>query len=134
MVLAADTQLNTRMTPESAHPVKGSTRIYRGAAVGSASGYARPLVAGDTCLGFALRGVDNTAGADADAFVFCESAVDATLTVTGASVASVGAAVYASADDAFTLTATGNSKIGHVLEHVAGTKCLVRVRLPLSGI
>lgn len=45
--------------------------------------------------------------------------------VTSASAASVGAIVYASDDNALTLTASTNVPVGYVSRHVSGTTCLV---------
>jgi predicted RecA/RadA family phage recombinase len=48
--------------------------------------------------------------------------------VTGASAASVGAIVYASADDTLTLTASTNVPVGTVSRHVTSTTCIVEFR------
>ena len=45
--------------------------------------------------------------------------------VTGASAASVGAIVYASDDNALTLTASTNVPVGYVSRHITSTTCLV---------
>lgn len=97
-------------------PVIASDIIYEGAAVGeNGSGYARPLVAGDPFLGFALRQADNSAGAAGAVNVklrcngFVKLAI-ASIAIT----ANDGPPVYASDDDTFTLTASTNTKIGSV--------------------
>lgn len=48
--------------------------------------------------------------------------------VTGASAASVGAIVYASDDNALTLTASTNVPVGRVARHITGTTCLVEFK------
>ena len=48
--------------------------------------------------------------------------------VAGASAASVGAIVYASDDDALTLTAGTAVPVGYVARHISGTTCLVEFR------
>jgi predicted RecA/RadA family phage recombinase len=48
--------------------------------------------------------------------------------VTGASAASVGAIVYASADDTLTVTASTNVPVGYVSRHISGTTCVVEFR------
>ena len=92
--------------------------IYEGAAVGESAtaGTARPLVAADVFLGFAFRKADNSAG--------LVSAIKVELVVMGVielpiaavALADLGAAVYASDDDTFTLASTGNTQIGKVAE------------------
>lgn len=108
-------------------PVIAADIIYEGAAVGdNASGYARPLVAGDPFLGFAESTVDNSAGAAGDKRVRVRERGKAVLTVVGATgVGDVGEAVYAADDDTFTLTSTNNTAIGKVARHISGTTCLV---------
>jgi hypothetical protein len=95
-------------------PVKASTKIFEGSAVGLVSGYARNLVAGDQFVGFAEKQADNSSGADAaiDVRLMAEGKVEKALS--SVAVTDVGAPVFASADDTFTLTATGNSLVGVV--------------------
>lgn len=108
-------------------PVIASDIIYEGAAVGdNGSGLARPLVAADPFLGFAKERCDNSAGAASarNVKVFERGKIE--LDVTGvASADDVGQTVYASDDDTFTLTSTGNSAIGKVARWVSGTRCVV---------
>jgi hypothetical protein len=108
-------------------PVIASDIIYEGAAVGdNGSGLARPLVAADPFLGFAKERCDNSAGAASarNVKVFERGKIE--LNVTGvASADDVGQTVYASDDDAFTLTSSGNSAIGKVARWVSGTRCVV---------
>lgn len=107
-------------------PVVATDIIYEGAAVGDSSGLARPLVALDAFLGFAERQCDNSAGAASAKNVRVRSRGFVQLPVTGAASADdVGATVYASDDDTFTLTSTGNSSIGKVHRWVSGTTCIV---------
>lgn len=108
-------------------PVIANDIIYGGAAVGdNASGYARPLAAGDPFLGFQEQTVDNPGGAAGDkrARVFPEGYVEVPVTgVTG--LGNVGATVYASDDNTFTLTSTSNSPIGKIVDFLSGTTVLV---------
>lgn len=109
------------------HPVIAADIIYSGAAGGdNGSGYARPLVAGDPFLGFAEAKADNSSGAAGDVNCrFIENGLVA-LTVVGASaVTDRGKNVYASDDNAFTLTAGSNTLIGKVYRWVSGTSCIV---------
>ena len=108
-------------------PVIASDIIFEGAAVGdNGSGLARPLVAADPFLGFAKEQCDNSAGAASarNVKVFERGKIE--LDVTGvASADDVGQTVYASDDNTFTLTSTGNSAIGKVARWVSGTRCVV---------
>ena len=108
-------------------PVIASDIIFEGAAVGdNGSGLARPLVAADPFLGFAKERCDNSAGAASarNVKVFERGKIE--LDVTGvASADDVGQTVYASDDNTFTLTSTGNSAIGKVARWVSGTRCVV---------
>jgi hypothetical protein len=89
--------------------------IYEGAAVGdNGSGYARPLVAADPFRGFALRTVDNSAGAAGAKNVQVRSEGFVQLNITSLAITDVGKDVFASDDDTFTLTATSNTRIGSV--------------------
>lgn len=112
----------------NALPVIASDTIYGGAAVGdNGSGYARPLVAADPFLGFAICKADNSAGAAGAVKVelFTEGVIELSVAgVTG--VGDVGDAVYASDDDTFTKTSTSNTKIGKILRFESGTKCMVQ--------
>lgn len=94
--------------------------IYEGAAVGdNASGYARPLVAGDSFRGFAESKVDNSAGAAGALNVRVKQKGIVKLPIGSLAITDVGKAVYASDDDTFTLTATSNSHIGRVISFVS---------------
>lgn len=118
-------------------PVIAADIIYEGAAVGdNGSGYARPLAAADPFLGFAESTVDNSAGAAGDKRVRVRERGKVVLAVVGASgVGDVGEVVYASDDDTFTLTSSGNTPIGKVARHISGTTCLVYFEaLPVRSI
>lgn len=108
-------------------PVVATDIIYEGAAVGdNASGLARPLVAADPFLGFAMTRCDNAAGAASAKNVRVRSRGFVQLAVTGAaSAADQGETVYAADDDDFTLTAGSNTAIGKVHRWVTSTTCIV---------
>src|SRR3989338_3000834 len=108
-------------------PVIASDIIFEGAAVGdNGAGLARPLVAVDPFLGFAKEQCDNSAGAASARKVKIFERGKIELDVTGvASADDVGQTVYASDDDTFTLTSTGNTAIGKVARWVSGTRCVV---------
>lgn len=101
-------------------PIIANDIVYAGAAVGESSsdGTARPLVGGDTFLGFCYEKVDNTGGAAAAKNVYLYTKGYVWLTVTGLdNVNDLGATVYATDDDTFTLTASGASSIGKVVQY-----------------
>lgn len=126
MALTADTPRTYELGDINSVPVKASTKIYEGAAVGLTSGYARGLVAGDDFVGFAERQADNSAVAT-DGAINCRviSKGLAELTITGVAVTDVGQPVYASADGTFTLTQGSNSYIGNVYRYVTTNTAIV---------
>lgn len=113
----------------NSHPIKASTKIYQGSAVGqaAAASVVRPLVATDKFLGFATDTFDNSAGADAAKNVLVKHEGMIELTVaTLAATTPIGTSVYASDDNTFTLVSTGNSLIGKVHRVLPGaTKAIV---------
>ena len=104
-------------------PMIAADIIYEGAAVGeNAAGYFRPLVAADPFAGFAERTVDNSGGAAGAVNVRVKPRGRVILPVVGVTaVTDEGATVYASDDDTFTLTLTGNSAIGKITRYISGT-------------
>lgn len=103
------------------YPVIASDIIYEGAAVGeNASGYARPLVAADPFLGFAVETVDNSSGAAGAKTVKVRTRGRAQLAVASLAITDNDrVAVYASDDDTFTKTSSGNSKIGWCSRYIS---------------
>lgn len=100
----------------NAVPVAAKEKIYGGALVGrTTEGYARALQAGDAAVGFAKDAADNTDGEDGDITVEVKARGKVSLFVSGLTVADVGKPVYASDDNTFTLTASGNSPVGTVV-------------------
>lgn len=125
--LAADAPRAYALGDVEEYPVVATDIIYEGAAVGeNASGYARPLVALDVFLGFAERKADNSTGAAGDKTVRVKARGRIQLPIAGLAItANDRAAVYASDDDTFTLTATGNSLIGYVSRWVSSGVAIV---------
>ncbi len=70
------------------------------------------LQAGDYFYGFAEQNADNVAGAAGDVKVRVRTQGAFELPIAGLAITDIGAAVYASDDDTFTLTATSNTYIG----------------------
>lgn len=113
--LAADSPRTYEMGVINELPMIASDIIYEGAAVGdNASGYARPLVAGDPFRGFAESKVDNSAGVAAAKNVRVKKRGAIVLAVASLAITDVGKDVYASDDNTFTLTQGSNTRVGYV--------------------
>jgi len=126
--LAADLARSFQIGDREDYPVIASDIIYEGAAVGeNASGYSRPLVAGDPFQGFAVEKADNSAGAAGAVNVRVRTRGVVQLAVTGATAVTANdrPAVYASDDNTFTLTSTSNSLIGYVSRWISSGVCMV---------
>lgn len=108
-------------------PMVASDIIFEGAAVGlDGSGNAKPIAAANHFVGFARRKIDNSSGSAGDkkVEVIDEGLIE--IPVTGADATKVGDAVFATDDNAFTLTKdTGLARIGYVWRHVSGTTVVV---------
>ncbi len=126
MALTADSPRAYELGEINFLPVKASTKIYEGAAVGLTAGYARGLVAGDQFQGFAIERADNSAVAtDGNINVKVRIKGRMQVTLTSVAVTDVGSKVYMSADGTFTLTASGNSQVGHVHRYVTTNTCVI---------
>jgi len=127
MALSADTPRAYELGSINTLPVKASTLIYEGAAVGDdGAGYMRGCVAGDPFRGFAQSQADNSAVATDGAInvdVIAEGKVEVTLS--GVAITDVGKPGYVSDDGTFTLTAGTNTKIGWVHRYVGTNTCVV---------
>ncbi len=130
MPLTADRQVDRYLDRRlRSFQVKASTTIFKGSLVGlDSNGYARPLVAGDPFVGFAFENLDNSAGADGDESLRCDTTGDFDYALAGATLANIGDAVYASADDTLTLTATSNSFVGHLVDVPSTGVIILRLR------
>jgi len=134
--LAADKARPYELGELEAYPAIASDIIYEGAAVGeNASGYARPLVAGDVFLGFAESQADNSTGSAGAIYVRVRTRGKAQLAVAGATAVTANdrPLVYASDDDTFTLTASTNSIIGRVSRWVSSGVCIVEFDSTLAA-
>ena len=125
--LAADKVRTYELGTLNDLPMVATDIIYEGAAVGivAASGLARPLVAGDAFAGFADFIADNSAGAASAINVRVRRRGAVVLPIGSLAATNVGAAVYASDDDTFTLTSTSNTKIGKVVRFISSGLGLV---------
>lgn len=101
-------------------PVKASTEIFKGAAVGLTSGYARQLVAGDLFAGFAEQHVNNDVATDGAKSIPLVRKGIATLAITGAAVTDINKTVYALDSNTFQFTnANSATLIGRVIRWVS---------------
>lgn len=116
--LAMDTPRDYELGERNELPVAATTTIYEGAAVGMNAGYARPLNAGDAFVGFAKRKAANV-GAAGTLRIEVQDRGKLLLPITSAAITDIGKAVYASDDNTFTFTATGNSYVGRVIRWVS---------------
>ena len=129
MALTANREVDHYIDQElRTYQVAASKHVYKGALVGLASsGYAQPLVAGDPFVGVAYEDVDNGSGSDGDLSVRVYTLGDFGLTLTGATIASLGRPVFASADDTLTFTGAGNSYVGVVQEVPTSNQIILRI-------
>ncbi len=129
MALTASREVDRYVDQElRSFQVKDATTIYKGAFVGlDGDGYARGLVAGDPFVGIAYEKIDNSAGADGDLSVRVYTLGDFELSLSGATIASLGRPVFASADDTLTFTGAGNSYVGLVQDVSAANKIILRI-------
>ncbi len=134
MPLSADNPRTFEIGDHNDLPVKASSKIYEGSAVGLTGGYARALNAGDSFGGFADRAVDNSSGADGAVNVSVSRFGLIQLAISGLAVTDIGKPVYASDDNTFTLTATSNSAIGRVSRWVSSGVGIVAFRTDHAGV
>jgi len=132
--LAKDTPRNYGQGIMNDLPVIASDIIYEGAMVGeNASGYSRPLVAGDPFQGVCVRQADNSTGNAGDIDVRVKaSGILSNMAVTGAAAVTMNdfPPVYASDDGTLTVTAGGNSLVGNVLRWISAAVCDVSFSTP----
>ncbi|MEE9296418.1 MAG: hypothetical protein V3W34_15860 [Phycisphaerae bacterium] len=129
MALTANREVDHYVDQElRSYQVAASKQVFKGSFVGLASsGYARPLVAGDPFVGIAYEEGDNSLGSDGDLSVRVFTIGDFGLTLSGASIADIGRAVYASDDGTVTFDPDGNSFLGYVQDVVTSNEIILRL-------
>jgi len=129
MALTGNRELDRYVDQElRRYAVAAGAHVYKGGFVGlSASGYARPLTAGDRFAGVAYEEADNRSGADGGACVRVFTQGDFLHALAGAAATDIGRPVYASADDALTTTAAGNSLAGWIVDRPSANAVIVRL-------
>ncbi len=129
MALSANTPVKLCEGMWDNHPVLASATIYEGSMVGSSSGYARALSAGDVFLGHARNYVVDTAGVSGTKRVDVFSGeYDLEVALSGAAITDIGKEIYASDDATYTLTQGSNSRVGFVKKYVSSGLILVTHR------
>ena len=128
MALSADTIRQYRkLAPIIDIPAVVTDILYRGAALEDTSGTADVVSGTGNFLGFCAAKADNSAGAASaiDVGVYPEGEVY--LSVTGVEdTDDVGETVYATDDNTFTLTSSGGTAIGKIVQWVTSTYCWVK--------
>lgn len=129
MALSANREVDRYVDQElRSYPVVGSSHIYKGAFVTlDGDGYAEPLSAGNRIAGLAYEEADNSSGSDGDIRVRVFTLGDFGHTLTGATVADVGRAVFAGADDTLTFAPGGNTFVGYVKDWVTTNEIILRL-------
>jgi hypothetical protein len=122
--LSADTARSFELGDLNDLPVKESSAIYQGSAVGITAGYARQLTAGDQFGGFAEEGVESQTS-DGGAYVTVRARGRIKLTITSVAATDIGKPVFASDGNAFTLTQGSNTHIGRVARYVTTDTAIV---------
>lgn len=125
--LAVDSPLTIVTGDFNSIGIIASDIVYEGAMVGeNYSGYGRPLVAGDLFLGHSLVQVDNSDGAAGDKEIRLRTGrYRGKCTISGVLITDVGKQVYASDDDTYTLSGTGNSRVGVVIRYDSSNTAIV---------
>lgn len=124
MALSADTLRKYEIGDVNALTVASGVTIYEGALVFALKSSGQAVVASPAISTHSFAGIA-IKGAVAGENVRLKESGKVEMPVTGASAASVGQIVYASADDTLTLTASTNVPVGIVHRHVSSTTCIV---------
>jgi predicted RecA/RadA family phage recombinase len=128
MALSANRDVDRYVDQElRSFKVAASAQIYKGGFVGLSSGYARALTAGDQCVGIAYEEADNSSGSAGDISVRVFTLGDFLHALSSAALTNIGDAVYASADDTLTFTATSNSLVGICIDVPETDKVILRL-------
>lgn len=127
MPLSADTPRVYELGDINELTVAADVTIYEGAFVFALKADGTAVVASPAISTHSFAGIA-IEGATAGERVRLKDRGKVQMPVTGASAASVGAIVYASADDTLTLTASTNVPVGTISRPVSSTTCIVEFR------
>lgn len=86
-----------------------------------------PLTAGEVLAGIAYEKIDNSSGSDGDKSIRVYTQGDFNHALSGAAIANIGDAVYASADDTLTFTSTSNTYVGFCVDVPSSGNIIVRL-------
>lgn len=101
--------------PQNNLPVKASTEIFLGSAVGILTGFARQLVATDLFGGFCDQHTNNNVAVDGNLNVPVKTRGRIRCAIAALAVTDINKAVAMSDGNTFTLTTAGNTVIGRVI-------------------
>ena len=129
MALSASRELNRYVDQDlRSFKVAGSTTVYKGSLVSvQADGYVAPLTAAELLAGIAYEEVDNSAGSDGDKSVRVYTKGDFDHALSGAAIANVGDAGYASDDGTLTFTSASNTYVGQCIGVPSSGNVIVRL-------
>lgn len=130
MTLSADVNVNRYVDQQlRTLSVKAATVIYRGGLVGvdRATGYARPILAGDQFQGLAYEHCDNSGGANGDREVTLFTQGDFEMGLAGVTKVSIGRPVFATSDNTLTLSGGAASYVGVIVDVPATGTVIVRI-------
>lgn len=129
MALTANREVDHYVDQElRSYKMAAAKHVFKGSFVGlSATGYAQPLVAGNRSVGLAYEDIDNSAGAAGAMSVRVYTFGDFGHALTGATLADIGRAVFASDDGTITYDPSENSFVGYVQDVPASNQIILRL-------
>ncbi len=126
MALSGNAPLTQAIGESSVFPVAASVRPYAGSMLGDASGYARPLVAGDKFLGHSQEERNNASGGAGALFVEgLTGRYTGQVTIASVAITDIDKDVFASDDATYTLTRGANTLVGKVKRYVSANLAVV---------
>ncbi len=130
MALSANRELDHYVDQQlRSFKVADAEHVYKGALLSvEAGGYVAPLTAGELFAGIAYEEADNSAGSDGDLAVRVYTQGDFEHTLSGATIANIGDAVYASDDGTLTFTSTSNTFVGYCVDVPTAGTIIVRIQ------
>lgn len=121
--LAANSPMTKVKGDNNSIPIIADDIVYEGAMAGdNASGYGRPLVAGDNFVGHSIDKVDNTGGSAGDKNIQLLTGKYRLVVDLVGLITDVGQPVYASDDSVLTFSAPSNSFVGVISRYVSATR------------
>lgn len=125
MALSANAPLTQAIGESSVFPVAAAVHPYEGSMLGDASGYARPLVAGDKFLGHSQEEQNNTGAAGVLDVEALTGRYTGQVTIASVAITDIDKDVFASDDGTYTLTRGANTLVGKVKRYVTTNTAVV---------